>query len=112
MYLGIDLGTSELKLVLLDRQHRLVASVGERLTVQRPAPLHSEQSPADWWDAMTRAMARLQAGIAVGVDGGDPAVLVVHRAQQHGGHGIHDMPLGDAVQRDAHTRTRKGQIRS
>ena len=43
MYLGIDLGTSELKLVLLDRQHRLVASVGERLTVQRPAPLHSEQ---------------------------------------------------------------------
>ena len=56
MYLGIDLGTSELKLVLLDRQHRLVASVGERLTVQRPAPLHSEQSPADWWDAMTRAM--------------------------------------------------------
>ncbi|MEN9368765.1 MAG: xylulokinase [Pseudomonadota bacterium] len=64
MYLGIDLGTSELKLVLLDRQHRLVASVGERLTVQRPAPLHSEQSPADWWDAMARAMARLQAGQA------------------------------------------------
>ena len=64
MYLGIDLGTSELKLVLLDRQHRLVASVGERLTVQRPAPLHSEQSPADWWNAMTRAMARLQAGQA------------------------------------------------
>ena len=64
MYLGIDLGTSELKLVLLDRQHRLVASVGERLTVQRPAPLHSEQSPADWWAAMARAMARLQAGQA------------------------------------------------
>lgn len=64
MYLGIDLGTSELKLVLLDRQHHLVASVGERLTVQRPAPLHSEQSPADWWDAMARAMARLQAGQA------------------------------------------------
>lgn len=64
MYLGIDLGTSELKLVLLDRQHRLVASAGERLTVQRPAPLHSEQSPADWWDAMARAMARLQAGQA------------------------------------------------
>ena len=64
MYLGIDLGTSELKLVLLDRQHRLVASVGERLTVQRPAPLHSEQSPADWWDAMARAMARLQTGQA------------------------------------------------
>ena len=33
MYLGIDLGTSELKLVLLDRQHRLVASVGEPLAV-------------------------------------------------------------------------------
>ena len=30
MYLGIDLGTSELKLLLLDEQHRIVASVASR----------------------------------------------------------------------------------
>jgi xylulokinase len=42
VYLGIDLGTSELKLLLLDERHRIVASVGEPLTVSRPQPLWSE----------------------------------------------------------------------
>ncbi|WP_372527974.1 FGGY family carbohydrate kinase [Piscinibacter sp.] len=48
MYLGIDLGTSELKLLLLDDQHRIVASLGEPLTVSRPHPLWSEQALAAW----------------------------------------------------------------
>jgi len=60
MYLGIDLGTSELKALLLDDAQRVVASVGEPLTVQRPEPLWSEQSPADWWAALDRAMQRLR----------------------------------------------------
>ncbi len=59
MYLGIDLGTSELKLLLLDERHRIVASVGEPLTVSRPHPLWSEQAPADWWYALDVAMQRL-----------------------------------------------------
>ncbi|MFM2120461.1 MAG: hypothetical protein RL722_1929 [Pseudomonadota bacterium] len=61
MYLGLDLGTSELKALLLDDQHQLVASVGEPLTVQRPQPLWSEQQPADWWAATERAINRLVA---------------------------------------------------
>ena len=59
MYLGIDLGTSELKLLLLDDQHRIVGGVGEPLTVSRPHPLWSEQAPADWWTALDTAMQRL-----------------------------------------------------
>jgi xylulokinase len=59
MYLGIDLGTSELKLLLLDEQHRIVATVGIPLTVQRPQPMWSEQDPAAWWDALDRGMAQL-----------------------------------------------------
>jgi xylulokinase len=61
MYLGIDLGTSEVKCLLLDRDHRLVATVGEALSVQRPQPLWSEQLPAHWWAATDRALLRLRA---------------------------------------------------
>ena len=61
MYLGLDLGTSELKALLLDAQHQVIASVGEPLTVQRPQALWSEQQPADWWAACDRALLRLAA---------------------------------------------------
>ena len=60
MFIGIDLGTSELKALLLDAQHRIVASVGEPLTVQQPQPLWREQDPADWWAACDRALQRLR----------------------------------------------------
>ncbi|HEY8879885.1 MAG TPA: xylulokinase [Roseateles sp.] len=59
MFLGIDLGTSELKLLLLDEQHRIVATTGVALTVQRRQPLWSEQDPAAWWEALDQGMARL-----------------------------------------------------
>ena len=61
MYLGIDLGTSEVKFLLLDAQHQIHAVVGEPLTVQRPQPLWSEQAPGEWWAATERAMQRLKA---------------------------------------------------
>jgi xylulokinase len=61
MFLGIDLGTSELKLLLLDDQHHIVATTGSPLTVQRPQPLWSEQQPADWWAALEAGMAKLAA---------------------------------------------------
>ena len=61
MFLGIDLGTSEIKVLLLDEQHRIVATTGEPLTLQRPRPLWSEQHPAHWWSAMDVALQRLSA---------------------------------------------------
>jgi xylulokinase len=64
MFLGIDLGTSELKLLLLDERHRIVATTGVALTVQRPQPLWSEQDPAAWWAALDEGMARLAASHA------------------------------------------------
>ena len=81
MYLGIDLGTSELKLLLLDEQRRIVASVGEPLAVSRPHPLWSEQAPSDWWKALDAAMQRLHVA--------QPAAMAAVRAigpsgQMHG----------------------------
>lgn len=61
MYLGIDLGTSGLKLLLLDQQHHVHASVDAPITLQRPHPLWSEQHPSEWWQALQSAVAQLRA---------------------------------------------------
>ena len=59
MFLGIDLGTSELKALLLDEQHHIVAGASQPLSVQRPRPLWSEQQPGDWWAATDAALCQL-----------------------------------------------------
>lgn len=60
MYLGIDLGTSALKTLLLDDKHRVVAVASESLTVQCPRPLWSEQDPSAWWTALELVVGRLR----------------------------------------------------
>ena len=59
-HLGIDLGTSEVKLLLLDDRGRLLGQTGAPLTVQRPQPLWSEQAPDDWWQATQLAVTQLR----------------------------------------------------
>lgn len=49
MYIGIDLGTSGVKAILLNEQGEVVASHTEKLNVSRPHPLWSEQDPEHWW---------------------------------------------------------------
>ena len=61
MYLGIDLGTSELKVAIVDVDHRVVAAAAEPLAISRPHPLWSEQEPADWWAALDATLLRLRA---------------------------------------------------
>ena len=68
MFIGIDLGTSGLKAVLLDRAQRVRASAAAPLTVQQPRPLWREQHPADWWQACETALdALLHAAAEQGV---------------------------------------------
>ena len=61
MYLGIDLGTSEVKLLLLDGTGRIIGTAGSALTLQSPQALWSEQNPADWWRATGEAVSKLRA---------------------------------------------------
>jgi xylulokinase len=56
MYLGIDLGTSGIKAVLVDDAETVHASHTEPLDIARPHPGWSEQSPEDWWQATLRAL--------------------------------------------------------
>ena len=59
MYLGIDLGTSGVKVILLSEEGQVVASHSEALTLSRPHPLWSEQDPTDWWTATGNAISAL-----------------------------------------------------
>lgn len=59
MYLGIDLGTSGIKVVLVDDAGQVVDSQTAPLSVQRPAPLWSEQNPNEWWQGFCQAMDQL-----------------------------------------------------
>jgi len=61
MYLGIDIGTSEVKALLLDARHTVLGSAGATLQVQRPAPGFSEQDPQTWWSATQSALHALRA---------------------------------------------------
>ncbi len=61
MFLGFDLGTSSLKALLVDGKQRVVGSATAPLTVQRPAPGHSEQNPEAWWQALLTVMEALRA---------------------------------------------------
>lgn len=48
MYIGLDLGTSGLKGILIGADQTVIAEATAPLTVQRPAEGWSEQRPADW----------------------------------------------------------------
>ena len=44
-FLGLDIGTSSIKAVLVDAQQRLLGEASAALTLSRPQPLWSEQDP-------------------------------------------------------------------
>jgi xylulokinase len=60
MYLGIDVGTSSVKAVLVDDNGAVVDQASAPLAVSRPHPLWSEQNPADWWAATNSAVSDLK----------------------------------------------------
>ncbi len=69
MFIGIDLGTSGVKAVLLDRDGRVRCTAVHALSVSRPHPRWSEQAPQDWWSATSAAIEGLLAQVRVeGID--------------------------------------------
>lgn len=51
MFIGIDLGTSGVKVILTNAEGELVGSTSAPLSLSIPHPLWSEQNPHDWWQA-------------------------------------------------------------
>lgn len=60
MYMGIDLGTSSVKVLLIDEAGVPVDEAAAALIVSRPYPLWSEQDPQAWWDATCKAVGMLK----------------------------------------------------
>ena len=51
-YIGIDLGTSAVKLLLMDETGNIANIVSREYPIAFPHPGWSEQDPADWWAAV------------------------------------------------------------
>lgn len=49
LYIGIDLGTSSVKLLLVDENGGIVRSVSRAYPLAFPQPGWAEQNPEDWW---------------------------------------------------------------
>lgn len=87
MFLGIDIGTSGVKAVLLDATSALVAQADAPLALSRPQPLWSQQDPADWWIACNQAVLALDPALrrqvlAIGLTGQMHGAVVLDAADR------------------------------
>ena len=60
VFLGLDIGTSSIKAVLIDERQTLIAEASVPLSVSRPQPMWSEQDPADWANGVQQAVAEIR----------------------------------------------------
>jgi xylulokinase len=93
MFLGIDIGTSGVKAVVLDDHGVVVGQGTAALSVQRPQPLWSEQDPDAWWHATTAAVQAIDPAVRRSVRG------IGLAGQMHGATllGADDTPLRPAI---------------
>lgn len=79
LYIGIDLGTSAVKLLLVDEKGDIRNVVSKEYPISFPRSNWSEQSPADWWNATVEGINEL-------VDGFDKAEVcgIGAGGQMHG----------------------------
>ena len=66
MFIGLDLGTSGLKAILIDDGQHILAEATAPLEVNRPFDGWSEQAPATWLDAADTVMRALGAQVPLG----------------------------------------------
>ncbi|MEM6635141.1 MAG: xylulokinase [Pseudomonadota bacterium] len=60
MFIGLDLGTSALKGILIEADQAVLAEASAALNVSRPHPGWSEQNPDDWLEAANTVMLSLK----------------------------------------------------
>jgi xylulokinase len=88
--LGLDVGTSGAKALIIDEPGSVVATATTEYPMYTPHPLWAEQNPADWWEAMVASIhaAIEQAGIGpaaiagIGLTGQMHGLIALDRAGQ------------------------------
>ena len=68
-FVGIDLGTSAVKLLLMDETGRILKTVSKEYPISFPKPGWSEQNPYDWYEQSIAGMKGLIAGCEEKVEG-------------------------------------------
>src|SRR5258708_8635378 len=92
--LGIDLGTSSVKAVIIDEKARLLAVGSRDYPIDVPQPGYAEQDPAVWWKASVQAIRQAveQAGSAeidaIGLSGQMHGTILMDEANK---------PIGPAI---------------
>ena len=61
-YIGVDLGTSSVKLILMEASGNIVNTVSKSYPIDFPKPGWSEQNPYDWYDKTCEGIRELVAG--------------------------------------------------
>jgi xylulokinase len=78
--MGIDIGTSGCKTLIIDDQGRVVTKATEEYPLSTPHPGWSEQDPENWWVAVTSTVRR----VIKGFDGIDAIKAIGLSGQMHG----------------------------
>ncbi len=55
-YIGIDLGTSAVKIILINADGEILKTVSKDYPLSFPKPNWSEQNPDDWWNAVCKGL--------------------------------------------------------
>ena len=79
LFIGVDLGTSATKLLLVDEKGEILNTVTKEYPLSFPQPGWSEQEPSGWWNASLEGIPELLKGF----DASDVAALSV-AGQMHG----------------------------
>lgn len=58
--LGIDLGTSSIKAMLLDTEEGVIAAEAQEYPVDIPSPRCAQQDPRMWWEALKQVFEKLR----------------------------------------------------
>ena len=61
LFLGVDLGMSAVKCILVDRSGNVIADHSVEYPLLQPHPGWAEQRPEDWWEGTKKAIAALLA---------------------------------------------------
>lgn len=69
-YIGVDLGTSAVKLLLMNGDGRIENIVSKEYPLSFPQPGWSEQNPEDWWAQSIAGLKELMSGIDKGLVAG------------------------------------------
>jgi xylulokinase len=79
LYIGVDLGTSAVKMLLMDEDGKVLATTSRNYEVDFPRPGWSEQNPSDW-------LSKTLEGIQELIKGYDPADVkgIGSGGQMHG----------------------------